>query len=163
MSDKDRPEGTPSQPTGGQPTGEQPPGEQPPGDQPTTAWTRPPEPPPPPPAPPAGEPATPYSGGSGPLLSATPSAAAGWAQPAVGGREVAPGLAFSGTAARFAAYVTDSFLIGLVGGVVSATVGTGAAFNPRGELVWTTGDFIASILAVVINGAYFVAFWSGGR
>jgi uncharacterized RDD family membrane protein YckC len=155
VSDPNRPEETPGQPAG---------------DQPTTAWTPPTEPPPPPqapsPAPLTGEPAPPYSTGSGPLLSATPTTAGGWAQPVqptVGGQEVAPGLVFSGTAARFAAYVTDSFLLGLVAGVVSSTIGSGAVFTPRGEFVWTTADFIASILTVVINGAYFVAFWSGGR
>jgi uncharacterized RDD family membrane protein YckC len=104
--------------------------------------------------------------GSGPLLSATPTTGAGWAQPAqpaVVGREVAPGLVFSGTAARFAALVIDSFLLGLATSAISATIGSGSSFAQRGEVVWTTGDFLASILGVVINGAYFVAFWSGGR
>jgi uncharacterized RDD family membrane protein YckC len=154
MSDPNRPEGTPDQPASDQPAS----------DQPTTSWSTP-EPPPPPPAPPAGEPATPYSTCSGPLLSATPSAAGGWTQPvqaAPGRGEVAPGLVFSGTAARFAAFVTDLFLLALVGGAISATIGSGAAYTARGA-VWTTGDFVASILSVVINAVYFVAFWSGGR
>jgi uncharacterized RDD family membrane protein YckC len=159
MSDPNRPEETPGQPAG---------------EQPTTSWTTP-EPPPPPPAPPTGEPApptgeppSPYStaSGAGPLLSATPSAAGGWTQPvqaAPGRGEVAPGLVFSGTAARFAAFVTDLFLLGLVGGAISATIGSGAAYSARGDVVWTTGDFVASILSVVISAVYFIAFWSGGR
>jgi uncharacterized RDD family membrane protein YckC len=155
VSDPNLPEGTPAQPAGNQPAG----------DQPTTSWSSP-EPPPPPPAPPTGEPAPPYSTASGPLLSSTPTAGAGWTQPvqaAPGGQEVAPGLVFSGTAARFAAFVTDLFLLGLVGGVISATIGSGAAYTARGGAVWTTGDFVASILSVVISAVYFVAFWSGGR
>jgi uncharacterized RDD family membrane protein YckC len=155
VSDPNRPDETPEQPAG---------------EQPTTTWTPPsaPAPPqqPPPPSTPTGEPAPPYSTGSGPLLSATPTTAGGWTQPvqpAIGGREVAPGLVFSGTAARFAAYVTDSFLLGLVAGAITSTIGSGAVFTPRGEFVWTTADFIASILTVAINGAYFIAFWSGGR
>jgi uncharacterized RDD family membrane protein YckC len=153
MSDPNRPEETPGQPSG---------------DQPTTSWTTPePAPPPQPPTatPPTGEPAPPYSSSSGPLLSATPSAASGWTQPvqAASGRgEVAPGLVFSGTAARFAAYVTDSFLLGLAAGAITSTIGSGAAFSARGA-TWTTGDFVASILSVVINAVYFIAFWSGGR
>jgi uncharacterized RDD family membrane protein YckC len=51
----------------------------------------------------------------------------------------------------------------LVTSAINATIGSGSAFTPRAEVVWTTGDFLASILAVAINGAYFVAFWSGGR
>ena len=79
MSDPNRPE-EPTQP--------------PAGDQPTTSWTPPDAAPPPPAGPPPGEPPSPYSTGSGPLLSATPSAAGGWTQPvqpSAGGREVAPG------------------------------------------------------------------------
>jgi uncharacterized RDD family membrane protein YckC len=159
MSDPNRPDETPGQPASDQPAS----------DQPTTSWSTP-EPPPPPQPPPAGpptaEPAPPYSTGSGPLLSAAPTAGAGWTQPmqtAPGPVEVAPGLVFSGTAARFAAYVTDGFLLALVTGAISATIGSGSTFTQRPDVVWTTGDFLASILAVVINGAYFVAFWSGGR
>jgi uncharacterized RDD family membrane protein YckC len=51
----------------------------------------------------------------------------------------------------------------LAAGAITATFGSGAAFTPRGEFVWTAGDFVASILSVAINGAYFIAFWSGGR
>jgi uncharacterized RDD family membrane protein YckC len=76
---------------------------------------------------------------------------------------VAPGLVFSGTSARFAAFVTDSFLLGLAASAITATIGSGSSLTPRGDIVWTTGDFLASILGVAINGAYFVAFWSGGR
>ncbi|HEV8697709.1 MAG TPA: RDD family protein [Candidatus Limnocylindrales bacterium] len=97
------------------------------------------------------------------MLSATPTTAAGWAQPAEDRRELAPGLVFSGTAARFVAYTIDGILVALVGGVITSTIGSGAAFDPRGGLIWTTGDFVASILTVAINGAYFIAFWSGGR
>jgi uncharacterized RDD family membrane protein YckC len=163
VSDPNRPEGPLDQPAG-----EPPAPDQPAGDQPTTTWTTPEPPPPPPPSTPtpSGEPAPPYSTRSGPLLSATPTSATGWTQPvqtAPGGREVAPGLVFSGTAARFAALVTDSFLLGLVTSAISATIGSGSSFTQNANVVWTTADFLASIIAVTINGVYFVAFWSGGR
>jgi uncharacterized RDD family membrane protein YckC len=161
VSDPNRPEGPPDQPAG-----ERPAPDQPAGDQPTTTWTTPEPPPPPPPSTPTGEQAPPYSTGSGPLLSATPTSPTGWTQPvqtAPGGREVAPGLVFSGTAARFAALVVDSFLLGLVTSAIGATIRPGSTFTQGADVVWTTGDFLASIIAVTINGAYFVAFWSGGR
>jgi uncharacterized RDD family membrane protein YckC len=149
VSDQERPDRSPDQPAADQPGA----------DQPTTAWTRPSDTqPPPPPVPPSDAQAPP-----GPLLSATPTATASWAQPAEDRREVAPGLVFSGTAARFVAYLIDGFLLALVGGLFTSTIGSGGAFTPRGELIWTTGDWIASILTVAINGAYFIAFWSGGR
>lgn len=132
-------------------------------DQPTVGWTPPEQPTPAWTPPPPNEPPPPYSTGSGPLLSATPTPTTGWAQAPDTRREVAPGLVFSSTTARFAAFVTDSFLLALVSGLFTSTIGSGAAFNPSGGLVWTTGDFVASILTTVINGAYFVAFWSGGR
>jgi len=156
----DQPEQPADQPIADQPTvGWTPP------EQPTPAWTPTPPDAPPPPVPPVAEPAPPYSTGSGPLLSATPTATTGWAQAQAPDdrREIAPGLVFSSTSARFAAYVTDSFLLSLAGGLFTTTIGSGAAFNPSGGLVWTTGDFVSSILTVVINGAYFIAFWSGGR
>ena len=133
--------------------------------QPTPAWTPPANAtPPPPPIQPADQPA-PYSGGTGPLLSAAPAppVATGWAQPADLRREVAPGLVFSGTAARFVAYWIDALLLAVVSGIFTSTIGSGARFDSSGSLVWTTGDVIASILGVAINGAYFVGFWSGGR
>jgi uncharacterized RDD family membrane protein YckC len=147
---------TPPEPTG---TGWTPP------EQPTPAWTPPASAtPPPPPIQPADQPA-PNSGGKGPLLSATPATpvATGWAQPADLRREVAPGLVFSGTAARFVAYWIDALLLAVVSGIFTSTIGSGARFDSSGGLVWTTGDVIASILGVAINGAYFVGFWSGGR
>jgi uncharacterized RDD family membrane protein YckC len=105
----------------------------------------------------------PYSSGSGPLISATPAPTTGWTQPAAEQREVAPGLVFSGTAARFVAYWLDAILLALVNGAISASIGSGTTLTSTGQFNWTTADFVASVIGVAINGAYFVAFWSGGR
>ena len=138
--------------------------EQPGAEQPTTAWTPPPPavPPEPPPSPTQVS-APPYSSGSGPLISATPAPTAGWTPPVAEHREVAPGLVFSSTAARFVAYWIDAIILGLVNGTISALIGSGTALTQGGQLNWTTADFVASVIGVAINGAYFVAFWSGGR
>ena len=121
--------------------------------------------PPPPPAPPAG----------GPLLSSSPAPTAGWTQPPQGGfgqQEIAPGLVFSGTAARFVAYLIDGFLLAIVSGVVSAalgvnTFGRGAAFTPGStafpQVEVGPNYIIATLISVVINAIYFIGFWSGGR
>jgi uncharacterized RDD family membrane protein YckC len=105
----------------------------------------------------------PYSSGSGPPSSATPAPTAGWTPPVAGEREVAPGLVFSSTAARFVAYWIDAIVLGLVNGTISASIGSGATLTQGGQLNWTTADFVASVIGVAINGVYFVAFWSGGR
>jgi uncharacterized RDD family membrane protein YckC len=144
---------TPSEPTT---TGWTPPA------QPTPAWT-PPANATPPPTQPTDQPA-PYSGGTGPLLSATPTpAVAAWTQPADASREVAPGLVFSGTAARFAAYLVDGFLLAVIGSVITSVLGTRGSFPQTSGFVWTAADFLATLLALAINGAYFIGFWSGGR
>jgi uncharacterized RDD family membrane protein YckC len=157
MSDQEGRSLPPSQPP------EQP--EPPSAEQPTTAWTPPPPavPPQPPTPPPTGGPVPPYSSGSGPLISATPAPTAGWTPPVAEQHEVAPGLVFSSTAARFVAYWIDAILLGLVNGAISASIGSGTTLTQGGQLNWTTADFVASVIGVAINGAYFVAFWSGGR
>jgi uncharacterized RDD family membrane protein YckC len=138
--------------------------EQPGAEQPTTEWTRPPQAvPPQPPTPPTPGPVPPYSSGSGQPISATPAPTAGWTPPVAEQREVAPGLVFSSTAARFVAYWIDAIILGLVNGAISATIGSGTTLTQGGQLNWTTADFVASVIGVAINGAYFVAFWSGGR
>jgi uncharacterized RDD family membrane protein YckC len=77
---------------------------------------------------------------------------------------------FSGTAPRFVAYVIDSFVLGIISSVVSAAFGA-SSFVPNSSVtpseltnVQIGANYIlATIVSVVINGAYFVAFWSGGR
>jgi uncharacterized RDD family membrane protein YckC len=184
--------GEPDQPTvgwtpPGQPTGTPapsgwgagqgtPPPAQPPAGPPPGAWGSPPSPPPaqPPAGPSPGSwgspPPPPPPSASGPLISASPAPSSGWTQPTFGQREVAPGLVFSGTAARFVAYLIDGFLLAIVASVVSAIFGV-STFASRssvtpGELAqaqFGVNAVIATIVSVVINGAYFIAFWSGGR
>jgi uncharacterized RDD family membrane protein YckC len=122
--------------------------------------------PPPPPAQPtwgAAPPPPPPS--TGPLLSSTPTPSAGWTQPTFGQQEVAPGLVFSGTLARFVAYLIDGFLLAIIGGVVGAVFGEpryvpGSGFQGT---QFTTGSFLTTLISVAIGAAYFIGFWSGGR
>lgn len=94
-----------------------------------------------------------------PLLSATPSAPVGWVttpDPAVA--EVAPGLRFSGTTARFVALVIDWFIVALVATVLMSIAGLRA-----GMVTSVTEGFIQGVVTTAVSGCYFIALWSGGR
>jgi len=167
-------------------------------DQPTIAWT-PPEPSPPttspeapaapgtdfagtsgppvgwgteapvaPPAVPAGTPAAPPA--QNPLISADTAPVVAWAAPQTTVREVAPGLVFASTAARFVAFVIDLFILGVVDRIViSALQAMGIVpaptiADPRNlTAVFTTDTFLGVVVTTAIGGAYFVLSWSGGR
>jgi uncharacterized RDD family membrane protein YckC len=124
--------------------------------------------PPVPPVPAGGEWSQPSSapGASGPLLSATPSAPSpgGWtSQPTSGQREVAPGLVFSSTVSRLAAYIVDGVLLAIVAGIVASPFGSTTPFTSTGQFNVQTSSPIAVLIGVVLNAVYFIAFWSGGR
>jgi uncharacterized RDD family membrane protein YckC len=166
------------------------PPEQPPvpdSDQPTVGWTAPGQPTgtpapsgwvagqgtPPPAQPPAGPPPGPWGSSppplsppqplaGGPLLSASPAPTAAWVQASSAQHEVAPGLVFSGTPARFVAYLIDGFLLFIVAIVVAIAFGAsaGAAF---GRGVSTTVGLVAGLMVVVIDAAYFIGFWTTRR
>jgi len=173
-----QPSGTPVTPGWGAGQGTPPPA-QPPAGPPPGAWGSPPPPPPaqPPAGPPPGAwgspPPPPPPPASGPLISASPAPSTGWTQPqqtAFGQQEVAPGLVFSGTAARFVAYLIDGFLLAIVASVVSAIFGvstfagrTSVTPGEISQVQFGANSIIATLISVVINGAYFVGFWSGGR
>lgn len=94
-----------------------------------------------------------------PLLSATPSSPVGWVtapDPAVA--EVAPGLRFSGTTARFVALVIDWFIVALVATVLMSIAGLRA-----GMVTSVTEGFIQGVVTTAVSGCYFIASWSGGR
>ena len=162
------PEPEPDQPTVGWTAPAQP------GDQPVppppagSGWS---EPPPAPPPVPAGgawsqQPPPPVPGASGPLLSASPSAAppTGWApQPALGQREIAPGLVFSSTPSRFAAYVVDGLIVAIVVSIVTSPFGSTTPLTSTGQFTMPTPSPLGVLIGIVINAAYFIGFWSGGR
>ncbi len=97
-----------------------------------------------PPVPAGGEWSQPASapGASGPLLSATPSAPSpgGWtSQPTSGQREVAPGLVFSSTVSRLAAYIVDGVLLAIVAGIVTSPLNPPQPITSTGQINVTTG------------------------
>jgi uncharacterized RDD family membrane protein YckC len=147
-------------------------------EQPTIAWTPPDRPPVPP------EPATPddpsmestdaapttVPPAQSPLISAAPTPVVAWASPQAKVREVAPGLVFASTGARFVAYLIDLFILGVIDRVVVSALGamgvvpTPTAVDPSDlTAVFTTDTFVGAIVTTAIGGAYFVLSWSGGR
>jgi uncharacterized RDD family membrane protein YckC len=83
----------------------------------------------------------------------------------------APGLVYAGAIPRAAAWIVDSFLLGIVVAIVSAPFAPAAlgAFDATTDAMpalsqLTVRSGIASVLAVVIEAAYFIFLWmSSGR
>jgi uncharacterized RDD family membrane protein YckC len=75
----------------------------------------------------------------------------------------APGLAFATTAERVVAFVIDALIVGVIAVVISVVLGVAPT------TVRTTGTTTSwyttanAIVAVVVNLAYFVGSWTGGR
>ena len=99
-----------------------------------------------------------------------PPPGVGWTQPVPARPEIAPGLAFSGTAARFVAYVIDLFLIGIVVSILAAPFGWSAPFYPTttfdpnapfSNMTFRSMEY--TILSTVVGAFYFILSWSGGR
>lgn len=99
-----------------------------------------------------------------PILSVSPTpppaTGSGWAvtAPAVGLREIAPGLSFSGTGARFAALLVDLIIVGIAGSLLASVLGLRAGLVPD-----STYAFIDGVISTLISALYFIGFWSGGR
>lgn len=94
-----------------------------------------------------------------PLLSATAAPTVGWAAAAApAATEIAPGLRFSGTGARFVALLIDLLITGIITSVASSALGFSA--SSRGTIAPAVGQ---GVLSAVVTGIYFVGFWSGGR
>ena len=103
--------------------------------------------------------ATPSPGDPG----ATGAPAVGWAtQPSH--REVpgAPGLVFADTPSRFVAWILDGIISSILAYLVLVLFAVGlVAVN--GTRTSTTTDFVLTVAFVLVNLAYFVFFWTGGR
>jgi uncharacterized RDD family membrane protein YckC len=94
----------------------------------------------------------------------------GWAPPATVRQEVAPGLTFSDTLPRVAAWLIDGVLLTLVGLVIGSIVGVSTAVTTTIESPTYQVDynelFLATewtIVSLVISALYFIGSWSGGR
>jgi uncharacterized RDD family membrane protein YckC len=167
---------------------------EPPPDAAPTEVTPTPQPPPPdapPPGapplePPSGEPAQPglisaapvgwgASQGSTSGLPPTPPGPAGPGGPTVGWaapppvNEVpgAPGLAFADTGSRFVAYIIDSIILAILGGIIGAALGSGTTAvvqtaNGVSSYSGVTGAAF-TVAVTILSLLYFVFFWTGGR
>jgi uncharacterized RDD family membrane protein YckC len=131
---------------------------------PTTVWS--PAPPAQPLTPPVGDPASsapqpPPPTGQGALLSSAPI---GWGAPPPAAVEVAPGLTFASTTSRVVAYIVDMIILSIVFAIVGSIVNpTTARIDSFDELMATSTSPVDAVLTLLIDAAYFVAFWTGGR
>lgn len=77
--------------------------------------------------------------------------------------EVAPGLAFADTTSRVVAYIADLLILGVAIAIVAAILGlTTTAITDRTS-VTTVGGPARAIVYVLLDLAYFVVSWTGGR
>ncbi len=126
---------------------------------PTTVWS--PTPPAPPLTPPAGEPGSaPVAPGQGALLSSAP---VGWAAPPPAAPEVAPGLTFADTGTRVIAYIVDVVILAIVGAIIGAIVDPTNLTAEDFDDLMAANSPVAAVLNVLVDAAYFIAFWTGGR
>lgn len=97
----------------------------------------------------------------------------GWASPAPAMQEIAPGLVFSTTGARFVAWIIDLVVVGILL-VIIATLLEAIGLRTRAPSAASFGDPgfgdpylvadpIGVLLTVGVSALYFVGSWSGGR
>ena len=97
----------------------------------------------------------------------------GWAAPVPVVQEVAPGLVFSSTGARWVAWFVDVVILGIFLATISAildAVGltspgpSTASFGEPGYWdAYLRADPIGAVLTVAVSALYFVGSWTGGR
>jgi len=118
------------------------------------AWASPPAPPsqPPPPGPapvpaPGGYPSA-YGGSAGSSWGAPPATSA-FAVPGTSGLE------FAGGWPRFVAYLIDGILLSIINGLLTGVIVAVAPGSPQ-------PPYIATLIAVAIDAAYFIGLWTSG-
>jgi uncharacterized RDD family membrane protein YckC len=84
-----------------------------------------------------------------------------WSLPAPGRLEVAPGVVLADTASRFAAYGLDALVLFLVNTAIAVALGPSIAIGD--QAVASPRDVAFGVASVVIDAAYFIGSWSGGR
>ncbi|HET9083739.1 MAG TPA: RDD family protein [Candidatus Limnocylindrales bacterium] len=120
---------------------------------------------PPPPAEPTAPPA-PTGGGLPPGV--------GWAPTVPVVQEVAPGLTFSSTSARFVAWIVDLIFLGIVFVIIATLLeAAGIRTTPTAPLgppgtpgywnAFSRADPLGSLLTVALSAVYFIGSWTGGR
>ncbi len=81
--------------------------------------------------------------------------------------EVAPGLVFSDTPSRFAAYLVDGVLVAIIAALLAEPIGwADIPATPAGQPIPVDQLLLTTeytFLAILVSAAYFVTFWSGGR
>ena len=97
----------------------------------------------------------------------------GWAAPVPVVQEVAPGLVFSSTGARWVAWFVDVVILGIFLATISAIldavgltspVPSTASFGEPGYWdAYLRADPIGAVLTVAVSALYFVGSWTGGR
>src|SRR6188508_436183 len=97
----------------------------------------------------------------------------GWAAPVPVVQEVAPGLVFSSTGARWVAWFVDVVILGIflatISGILDAVgltspVPSTASFGEPGYWdAYLRADPIGAVLTVAVSALYFVGSWTGGR
>lgn len=88
----------------------------------------------------------------------------GWTPPVPARQEVAPGLVFADTPARFVAYIIDLILIGIVSSIVAGPFSWDTPFDPNApfsDVAFRTTEY--TILATAVGAFYFILSWTGGR
>jgi uncharacterized RDD family membrane protein YckC len=88
----------------------------------------------------------------------------GWSPPVPARQEVAPGLVFADTAARFVAYIIDVILVGITASIIAAPFAWDTPFDPNApfsDAAFRTTEY--TVLATVIGAIYFILSWTGGR
>ena len=84
----------------------------------------------------------------------------------------APGLAFADTTTRAAAFIFDSFILGVASLIVIAALGKGGTTttldrtsDPNAILhaLQAPVDPVSTLLSLAFGAIYFIVFWTGGR
>lgn len=109
---------------------------------------------------PSPAPTTPPPPGPGGLISSAP---VGWSAPPAAITEVAPGLAFADTASRFVAYMVDLIILGLAISIATSFLGLATSTTIERTSVTAVGGPAGAIVYVLLDLAYFVVSWTGGR
>jgi uncharacterized RDD family membrane protein YckC len=113
------------------------------------------------------------SGGRGPSGQVPPTEPAptapivNWAPPPMS-REIpgAPGLAIADTATRLVAYIVDILILGVATLIVGALLGQAQTRLGSLGATWfslTTSNALGWVLLTMLDAAYFIVSWTGGR
>ena len=78
-------------------------------------------------------------------------------------RLLPPGLSFSDTPSRMMALLLDGFALGAIGSIPLSLLGLDYQRIPYGQFPDRNLFVATELVALLINAAYFIWFWSGGR